>query len=322
MAKRRIGTVIALLCFCLCFMTQYVTAASTTEARESIVTDNDCTLSIFYGYDGSPFQNQPVSLYKVADVSENFQYTLTPAFAASDLILNGIQTNGEWNVIRSTLEAYILANDVAPSVVATTDEFGLAYFTGLKPGLYFASAVTVVLDQGTCSFESALVALPGLAKNGLWQYQVAVSAKPEYLPDVQPDGEVQLRVVKLWKGDEGRSDRPQSIQVEIYRNGVGYETVTLSEENHWSYSWTGDDANWKVIERNVPKGYIMTVEKRQTVFVVTNTYVPDEPGKPKPPAETGDSMNIMLYAGLMYLSGTMLIILGIVGKRKRNEETN
>ena len=324
MAKRRFGAVICLLCFCLCFMTQYVAAASTTEAREPIVTDKDCTLTISYAFDGMPFPEQGVSLYKIADVSENFQYTLTSAFAASELILNGIQTNGEWTVIRSTLEAHILANDIEPSRTATTDELGLAYFTGLKPGLYLASAVTVPLDNGTCFFDSALIALPGLGEDGLWQYNVAVSAKPEYLPDIQPDEELQFRVVKLWKGDEGRSDRPKNVKVEIYRNGVRYETVTLSEENHWSYSWKAQDdgSSWKVIERSVPKGYTMTVEQREAVFVVTNTRIPDDPDKPKPPSETGDSMNIMLYATLMYVSGTMLIILAIVGKRKRHEETN
>lgn len=323
MAKRRIGAVICLLCFCLCFIPQYVAAASTTEAREPIVTDKECTLTIFYGFDGTAFSDQTVSLYKIADVSENFQYTLTSTFAASGLILNGIQTNGEWNIIRSTLESYIFANDIAPSMVTTTDEFGLAQFTGLLPGLYLASAVTVTMDKGKCCFDSALVALPGLGETGLWQYQVAVAAKPEYLPDIQPDEEVQLRVVKLWKGDEGRTDRPQSIEVEIFRDGAHYETVTLSEENHWSYTWTAkNDADWKVFERNVPNGYTMIVQQRDTAFVVTNTRNSDDPGNPKPPSETGDSMNIPLYTGLMYVSGAMLIILGIAGKRKRHEETN
>ena len=141
MAKRRFGAVICLLCFCLCFMSQYVFAASTTEATEPIVTDRECTLTIFYGFDGTAFSGQTVSLYKIADVSENFQYTLTSTFAASGLMLNGIQTNGEWNIIRSTLESHIFANDIAPSMVATTDEFGLAQFTGLLPGLYLASAL-------------------------------------------------------------------------------------------------------------------------------------------------------------------------------------
>jgi hypothetical protein len=60
----------------------------------------------------------------------------------------------------------------------------------------------------------------------------------------------------------------------------------------------------------------MTIEERETSFVLTNTFSQDDPGKPTPP-QTGDTANIMLYFILMSISGSMLIILGITGKRKR-----
>ena len=164
----------------------------------------------------------------------------------------------------------------------------------------------------TCTFEPALVALPGLGAEGLWQYDVAVAAKPDIL--TQPDADVEMKVLKLWKGDESRSDRPKSIEVEIFRNGESYETITLSAENNWSYTWTAKDdgTNWNVVERNIPEGYTMTVEERDTAFVLTNTR--STPGTPPP--VTGDSANIMLYVVLLFLSGSMLIILSIIGKRK------
>ena len=129
------------------------------------------------------------------------------------------------------------------------------------------------------------------------------------------DEEIEFKVLKLWKGDKGRSDRPQSIEVEIFRDGVSYQTVILSEENHWTFSWFAKDdgATWKVVERNVPTGYTMMVEERETSFVLTNTRPPDKPDIP----QTGDTTNIMLYFVLMNVSGIMLIILGIAGKRKR-----
>ena len=320
MAARRLGIIVFLLCFCLRLMPQYAYAASTTEAKEPIATDKECTLTICYSYGEKVFPDQIVKLYKVADVSANFQYTLTSSFAASGLILNGVQSNGEWKVIRSTLEAYILANNIAPTLTTTTDELGQACFTQLTPGLYLASAMSVVQDDLTCFFDSALTALPGLGTDGLWQYRVAVAAKPEILPPTEPDEEIQFKVLKLWKGDEGRTDRPQNIEVEIFRDGVRIETVVLSEDNHWSYSWTvmADGASWKAVEQNVPSGYTMTLEQRENTFVLTNARS-DQP-KPLPP-QTGDTSNILLYTVLMYVSGTMLIILGIVGKRKLYEET-
>ena len=262
MAKRRVGIIAFLLCFCLCLMPQYALAASTTDANEPIDTGRPCTLTIGYTYDGTAFPNQTVTLYHVADVSADFQYTLTAPFAPSNLVLNGIQTNGEWDVIRTTMESYILSHGVTPTATAVTDELGQAHFTGLKPGLYFASPVTVVRNGQTCVFDPALTSLPGLDNDGLWQYDIAIAAKPGLLPPITPDETRQFKVLKLWKGDEDRSDRPQDVEVQILRNGVLVETVTLSEDNHWSHSWTAkaDGASWNVAEKNVPTGYTMTVE--------------------------------------------------------------
>ena len=321
MAKRRIGIVVLLLCFCLCMLPCQVLATSTTDAKEPISVEKACSLTIAYGYEGIAFPGQTVKLYKIADVSADFQYALTAPFTASGLILNGIQTQGEWNVIRSTVETQILANNITPIKSVETNASGQAHFTELTPGLYLASAVEVAHDNLTCFFDTVLVALPGLGIDGLWQYQVSVTAKPQLLPPTEPDKEIQLKVIKLWKGDALRTDRPKDIEVEIFRNGQSHETVILSEENNWSYSWVGKDdgATWKVLERNVPAGYTMTVEQRETAFIITNARQ-DTPNPPLPP--TGDTSNILLYTVMMYVSGTMLIILGFVGKRKRYEETN
>lgn len=319
MVKRRMGIMILTLCLCLCLVPCNVLAASTADAKEPISTGKECSLTIFYGYDGTPFPGETVNLYQVAGVSADFQYTLTAPFASSGLILNGVQTNGEWNVIRSTLEVQILSNHIEPIQTVQTDTSGQARFDHLTPGLYLTSAVDVVQDEQTCSFASALVALPGLDPDGLWQYNVEVIAKPEILPPVQPDAEIQLKVTKLWKGDSN-AHRPRSIEVEIFRNGTLYETVLLSEKNHWSHRWTAKDdgAKWTVAEKDVPAGYTMTVEQREYTFIITNTRQ-DQPKPPAPP--TGDTSNILLYTIMMYASGMMLVILGVAMRRKRHEET-
>ena len=321
MVKRRFGLVTLLLCFCFCIVPFHAQAASTADAKEAISPQQDCTLTISYGYDGTAYEGYDVQLYKVAEVAADGQYTLTEAFAGTGLSLNGIQTQGEWNLIRSTLEAYILAARMAPILTGVTDASGQAVFQELKPGLYLASPLSVIEDDVTCFFDSALVALPGLGVDGLWQYQVAVAAKPQVLPPIGPDEEITLSVLKLWKGDAGQNIRPITIEVEIFRDGHSYETVILSAQNNWSYSWTvpADGASWKVIERKVPAGYTMTVESRETTFIITNVW--QDPSNPPPP-QTGDTSNVLLYTILMYASGTMLIILGIAGKRKRHEKTN
>ena len=315
MAKRKVAVIVFLLCLCLSWLPCYAQAASTTEVKEPISPDKGCALTISYRYDGKSFSNHPVKLYKIADVSAMFQYSLTTPFASSGLILNGVQSVGEWNVIRSTLETHILANGVTADFTGATDQDGQVCFNALKPGLYLAITEEVLQDEWIYSFDSALVALPGLRADGLWQYEVAVASKAKAIPPAETDEEIERKVLKLWKGDNGRSDRPQSIEVEIFRDGVSYQIVTLSEENHWTFSWfaKNDGATWKVVERNVPTGYTMMVEERGTSFVLTNTRPPDKPDIP----QTGDTTNVMLYFVLMNASGVMLIILGIAGKRKR-----
>ncbi len=315
MAKRRVAVIVLLLCLCLSWLPCFAQDVSTADAKEPISPDQDCSLTIAYRCDGKSFSSHPVKLYKIADVSADFQYTLTAPFANSGLILNGVQSVSEWNAIRSTLETHILAYDVDANFTGITDQAEQVCFQALKPGLYLAITEQVIQNDWIYAFDSVFVALPGLGEDGLWQYEVAVTSKSKTIPPAETDEEIAFKVLKLWKGDNGRSDRPQSIEVEIFRDGVSYQTVILSEENHWTFSWSAKDdgATWKVVERNVPTGYTMMVEERETSFVLTNTRPPDKPDIP----QTGDTTNIMLYFVLMNVSGIMLIILGIAGKRKR-----
>ena len=305
------------LSFCLCLMPFSVQAASTSDAIEPIVPDNKCSLTISYCYDETAFSDAQVKLYRIAEVSADFQYTLTQPFKASGLILNGIQSAGEWNVVRSTLEAHILAYGIEPDTASVTNQNGQVCFDSLGTGMYLAVVNQVTQGDLHYRFDSALVALPGLGEDGRWQYEVSVNAKAECLPPIDPDENIEFKVLKLWKGDEGRSDRPESVEVEIFRDGISYEKVVLSEENHWSYTWSAKDdgANWSVVERNVPHGYTMTVEERESSFVITNTLISSTPDDPGDAPQTGDTSNIMLYVLLMTLSGTMLIILGVIRKK-------
>ena len=316
MAKRRMAVTIILLCLCFWLTPCYAMATSTTDASEPINVNAECTLTLSCTCDGTAFEDVSLKVYKVADVSSDFQYKLTSSFEKSALILNGVRTNGEWDVIRSTLEAHIVAENIAADAIAKTDSQGIVCFEDLKPGLYLAVVGTVTQEDITCFFDSALVALPGLNTEGVWEYQVTVASKSELIPPI--DDEIELKVLKLWKGDGGSSARPTMIEIEIFRNGTSYQTATLSENNHWTYTWSAKDdgSDWKVVERNIPTGYTMTIEERETSFVLTNTLNRDVPDNPDSP-QTGDTSNIMLWVILMIVSGSMLIILGIMGKRNR-----
>ena len=318
MAKRRLAVIALALCLCICLLSCPAYAVSTADAQEMIDPEKACRLSIAYVCDGTAFAQLPVKLYKIADVSEDFQYSLTSPFAASGIDPNGVRTSGEWNVIRSTLESHIIANSITEDYSAFTDENGRAAFAALSPGIYLAVPELGISGDMQCVFDSALIALPGLGTDGLWQYQLAVTAKGSLLPPITPDEELSYKIIKLWKGDSGLK-RPTQVEVEIFRNGESVDRVILSEETNWSYSWSAKDdgARWTVVERNVPAGYSATLEKVDTSFVLTNSYIPDSPPPTPGIPKTGDTSNLFLYTTMLYLSGMALVLLGVVLKKKR-----
>lgn len=313
MAARRMAIICLLVCLCLCWLPSNAGALSTADAMEPVSPEKPCSLTLSYTCNGITFENLPVKLYRVASVSADAQYTLTPQFQSSGLEINGIQTSGEWDVIRSSLEAHILAAGIAPDYVSATDADGQACFSDLMPGLYLVAAVHTEQEGWCYSFRSALIALPGLDESGLWLYDIAAAPKLEILPPTEPD-ELQFQVLKLWKDEGHENSRPESIAVEIFRNGESYEIVTLSQENNWTYRWTApaDGAQWMVVERNIPEGYTVTVESRSTTFILTNS-IPKNPTPGTP--QTGDSTNILSAVVLLNLSGMGLILLGMFRKR-------
>lgn len=313
MAARRMAIICLLVCLCLCWLPGKAGALSTADAMEPVSPEKPCSLILSYTCNGIAFENLPVKLYRVASVSADAQYTLTPQFQSSGLEINGIQTSGEWDVIRSSLEAHILSAGIAPDDVSATDADGQACFSDLMPGLYLVAAVHTEQEGWYYSFRSALIALPGLDESGLWLYDIAAAPKLEILPPTEPD-ELQFQVLKLWKDEGHENSRPESIEVEIFRNGESYEIVTLSQENNWTYRWTApaDGAQWMVVERNIPEGYTVTVESRSTTFILTNS-IPKDPTPDTP--QTGDSTNILSAVVLLNLSGMGLILLGMFRKR-------
>lgn len=312
MAARRMAIICLLVCLCLFRMPGSAMAVSTSDASAPISPETPCSLALTYTCDSIAFENLRVKLYRVASVSADARYTLLPSFRDSGLELNGIQTTGEWDVIRSTLEAHILAHGIAPDHTAVTDSGGQAHFDGLMPGIYLAASACGQQNGEQYVFRSALIALPGLDEEGLWQYDTAAAPKPEILPPTEP--ELQFQVLKLWKDEGKENSRPKSIQVEIFRNGESWETVNLSRENNWTYRWTApaDGAVWMAVERNIPDGYTVSVEERSTTFILTNSF-PTDPAPDRP--QTGDSTNILLLVVLLNLSGIGMILLGLSRKR-------
>ena len=59
--------------------------------------------------------------------------------------------------------------------------------------------------------------------------------------------------------------------------------VTLNKDNNWRYTWSGlgSSYTWTVVEKE-NSGYTVQVERDGITFVITNTYVPEEPEPTEP----------------------------------------
>lgn len=302
---------LAVVCFCLLVMPCAVWAASTADANEPIDISKECSLTLNYVHDTTFFSGINVQIYRVADVSADFRYTLTDRFAATKLTVNGVSSTSEWDAIRSTLKSYIVSKDLSADFEKTTDSKGSVSFDTLTPGLYFVMPVRVDDGESYYSFDHALIALPGLDDDGLWKYDV--TAGPKSQKETPTGNDKEYSVLKLWRDNGKQESRPTSVEVDIICNGKVVETIVLSAENNWSYSWIAKDNGdvWQVSEKNVPKGYVVTVEEYKTSFTIINTN-PSVPDNPK----TGDTSNIGLYVMLMCASGLLFVILGITAKRR------
>ena len=88
---------------------------------------------------------------------------------------------------------------------------------------------------------------------------------------------------KVWKGDTAE-DRPESITVQLLKDGKAYSTLELSASKDWKGRWVdlSEKYNWTVEELDVPDGYSSDVSVRNNTWTITNTYdggsvIPEEP---------------------------------------------
>ncbi len=82
---------------------------------------------------------------------------------------------------------------------------------------------------------------------------------------------VSVTVAKRWITDDGGVVSP-FVSVVLLKDGQVEDTVFLSQENEWSYSWSGLDADhvWMVDEIDVPAGFQHSVTGENGVFTIVN----------------------------------------------------
>ncbi len=259
-----LATAFAALCLCVPAF-----ATSTTKATEKIDASASCSLSITYAKGDIKFSDKDVSIYKVANVTEDIVYTVLEPFSSEPIDLTSIKDNSEYGKLANTFYGFVNKNKVVPTASAKTDSNGNVKFSVLSVGLYLVTPLTKQVDDTIYSFNPLLVAVPDVNNEGKWVYDISVNPK-SMLPDQK-----QRKVVVNWDDAGNENSRPKEIVVDIFKDGEVYETVTLNEDNNWSFDWFNDDpdANWSVAPKTKNDKYNFTVDLKGNVFTVNAKFV-------------------------------------------------
>lgn len=315
---RRMTAVLVCVLILVMSMPQLASAAGKIELNK------DVSLTISYHDDTSgksvPITAARFAMYRIATVDEYGEFTLTDEFTKYrvdyklDFDITG-KNDEAWRTLAETLEGYVsrdaLLGKLPVAAEGKTDAGGMLT---LRPTAFAAegsqvkSAAGLYLVLGDrCSqngyyYDASpfIVMLPSLdMQTNTWRYDAAAEPKHESRSIPSPSHTLTRKALKMWNDSENPQARPDEIKVQLLRNGVVYQTVTLSESNRWQYTWTGLSSayTWTLAEVT-PSKYTVGIVQEGITFVLTNTYSadlpvepPDEPNNPDNPDNPNNPNN-------------------------------
>lgn len=255
------------------------------------------SLTCSYVLPGAAFR-----LYLVGKTQED-AFVLTGDFAAYEVDLMSDDA-------AATLTVYAFRDGLTPTAEGITDEAGCVVFEGLQAGVYLLVGQQAVTEEYVYTPQPVLVQVPGWQEDIYeWDRRLEVKYSQEEKQET-----VEVTVLKLWEGDADTGARPDSVEVQLLKDGEVYDTVTLSRENNWTHTWDELEGGhqWTVAEKDIPENYKLSITGDSNGFVLTNTYDgPGGPGEEELP-QTGQLWwPVLLLAG----AGMVLVLVGLVRRR-------
>lgn len=276
----------------------------------------------------TPLVDAQFELYLVATSDEFGALTPVDSFGQFNVGIQG-ENDEAWRTLASTMEGYVLRDQLPPDGSGKTNADGLVSFPGgerpLTPGLYLVLGHRHTQDGKYYDPSPFLVMLPGLdGEENVWVYDVTANPKFDSRPVPAEPGTITRKVLKVWKDEGYENRRPQEIIVQLLCDGKVFDTVTLNGENDWRYAWTDlDERNqWTVVEREL-EDYSVEVTQEGITFLVTNTYkgsgTPETPGKPSEP-ELPYTGQLWWPVPVLFAAGLLLVVAGLLRRRGARHE--
>lgn len=326
--KKNMVVLLMIIGFCFCLPLQSFAAEGTEWKPEN-------KLKLSYQDNGTSLTGAKFSLYFVASVDEYGELTMTNDFSRYPVQISS-ESDVDWNTLASTLESYVLRDELVPIDERETDRQGMLSFpkdtNKLEDGLYLILGARHTQDGYIYDAQPFLVMLPTAdISSNAWIYDV--NGTPKYDKREEPvspeDTKVDRKVLKVWNDKGQEKERPKQITIQLLRDGKIYDTVNLSDENQWRYTWKNLDASstWTVAEQEM-ENYSVDIVKEGITFVVTNTFIkhpsgssilpgsnPHVPGGNTKLPQTGQ---IWWPVPILFAVGLAMLMLGMIQRRGTN----
>lgn len=318
-----------LICF-LCVLMAVVSVPKTVFAAEgSIDILNDPVLMVEFLDGEKPLSGAKFDIFLIADIDELGNYIPKEGFEHFNISTEGKNLE-KWRELAQTIESFVLSEKMLPYDSALTDENGVAEFPSEKERLVCGLYLVVGHDHHRDGYvfrpETALVQLPMPNEEGNgWNYDVTLKPKYTQEPEKEEKEYITRKVLKIWYDKGYENLRPEKITVYLLCDGEIYDTVVLSEENNWRYTWENleKDHRWSVSEE-IPEGYTVKITREGITFIIANTIGkeppppenPEKPDEPKLP-QTGQ---LWWPVPVLFGAGIAFVAAGIFRRRSGHEK--
>ena len=273
------------------------------NVARAVETSGDGSITVDYEHDGVPVAGVKVDLYRVATWSDQWQAQPTEDFEDYQVVLPDLtaMSQNKLRDLANTLASYAQRDDgkVKPLDSGVTGTDGEYTFSDLPNGLYLLVYGSYSNGNLSCDAGALLVSLPTSTDKDNTSEGINVTVEPktgcETVPPTPPEKDIEIKVVKVWDdNDDSEHKRPSKVVVQLLRDGKVYDEVVLNEANNWTHVWTGldPDHEWSVVEKTVPDGYTVSIDRDGGTVAIVNTLVPPvtPPGE-NPPSENPPSEN-------------------------------
>ncbi|MDE6833703.1 MAG: hypothetical protein K2J39_05590 [Ruminococcus sp.] len=207
-------------------------------------------------------------IYRVGQRSADGQrFVQNEDFSGTQINLRRI-TADSINKAAQSYQSYAVAAKIPPIQEGFTNEQGEVQFTGLSAGLYLICGKTLQVGSNYYVPNATLIEVREEDTD------VKYDAYPKFEYQVMNGQPRAHTVYKEWEGDDEHLDmRPDHVEVEIYKDEVLYETVTLSAANNWRYRWVDSTgaSSWLVMEKDIPECYQMIIDYDNN-YRIQNSY--------------------------------------------------